>query len=76
MAGVRVPPDLSLVGCDDIEFADFAIVPLTTIRHPSAALGASAVRILLGIEDEPDTRGRFEPELVIRSTSLPEAAHP
>ncbi|MBB6348029.1 LacI family DNA-binding transcriptional regulator [Nonomuraea muscovyensis] len=76
VAGVRVPQDLSLVGYDDIEFADFAIVPLTTIRHPSAALGASAVRILLGIEDEPDTRGRFEPELVIRSTSLPEAARP
>ncbi|MCA2225327.1 LacI family DNA-binding transcriptional regulator [Nonomuraea aurantiaca] len=71
VAGVRVPEELSLVGYDDIEFADFAIVPLTSIRHPSAALGASAVRILLGIEDEEDTRGRFEPELVVRATSLP-----
>jgi LacI family transcriptional regulator len=71
VAGVRVPEDLSLVGYDDIEFADFAIVPLTSIRHPSAALGASAVRILLGIEDEEDTRGRFDPQLVVRATSLP-----
>ncbi|MEV4173668.1 LacI family DNA-binding transcriptional regulator [Nonomuraea sp. NPDC049709] len=71
VGGIRVPEDLSLVGYDDIEFADFAIVPLTTIRHPSAALGASAVRILLGIEREEDTKGRFEPELVIRSSSLP-----
>lgn len=71
VAGVRVPQDVSLVGYDDIEFADFAIVPLTSVRHPSAALGASAVRILLGIEDEQDMQGRFEPELVIRSTSLP-----
>jgi len=70
VAGVRVPQELSLVGYDDIEFADFAIVPLTSIRHPSAALGASAVRILLGIEDEEDTKGRFEPELVVRATSL------
>ncbi|MBT2231461.1 LacI family DNA-binding transcriptional regulator [Nonomuraea sp. NEAU-A123] len=70
MAGVRVPEELSLVGYDDIEFADFAIVPLTSIRHPSAALGASAVRILLGIEDEEDAEGRFEPELVVRATSL------
>ncbi|MFB4271259.1 LacI family DNA-binding transcriptional regulator [Nonomuraea sp. GTA35] len=78
MGGVRVPEDLSLVGYDDIEFADFAIVPLTTIRHPSAALGASAVRILLGIESERDTLGRFEPELVVRETSLPagEGDHP
>ncbi|GAA5067087.1 LacI family transcriptional regulator [Thermocatellispora tengchongensis] len=71
VAGVRVPEDLSLVGYDDIEFADFAIVPLTTIRHPSKALGASAVRILLGIEDERESEGRFEPELVVRATSLP-----
>ncbi|WP_346118277.1 substrate-binding domain-containing protein [Nonomuraea roseola] len=71
VAGVRVPEDLSLVGYDDIEFADFAIVPLTSIRHPSAALGASAVRILLGIEGEEDTRGRFDPQLVVRATSLP-----
>ncbi|MFC5827277.1 substrate-binding domain-containing protein [Nonomuraea insulae] len=69
-AGVRVPEDLSLVGYDDIEFADFAIVPLTTIRHPSATLGASAVRILLGLEEEKDTEGRFDPELVVRATSL------
>ncbi|GAA2892933.1 LacI family DNA-binding transcriptional regulator [Streptosporangium fragile] len=75
LAGVRVPGDLSLVGYDDIEFADFAIVPLTTIRHPSAALGASAVRILLGIEEEQDTKGRFEPELVVRATSLPLAGN-
>ncbi|MFJ8545830.1 LacI family DNA-binding transcriptional regulator [Streptomyces sp. NPDC093586] len=69
--GVRVPEDLSLVGYDDIEFADFAIVPLTTIRHPSAALGASAVRILLGLESEGEAEGRFEPELVVRASSLP-----
>jgi LacI family transcriptional regulator len=73
VGGIRVPEDLSLVGYDDIQFADFAIVPLTTIRHPSAALGASAVRILLGIESERDTQGRFEPELVVRASSLPTA---
>ncbi|MET9596026.1 LacI family DNA-binding transcriptional regulator [Streptomyces sp. NPDC006516] len=73
MGGVHVPEDLSLVGYDDIEFADFAIVPLTTIRHPSAALGASAVRILLGLESERNTEGRFEPELVVRASSLPAA---
>ncbi|MFK4106840.1 LacI family DNA-binding transcriptional regulator [Streptomyces sp. NPDC019531] len=71
VGGVRVPDDLSLVGYDDIEFADFAIVPLTTIRHPSAALGASAVRILLGMESERSAAGRFEPELVVRASSVP-----
>ncbi|WP_350348867.1 LacI family DNA-binding transcriptional regulator [Agromyces sp. G08B096] len=70
-AGVDVPGDLSLIGYDDIEFADFAIVPLTSIRHPSAALGAAAVRLLLGLETEADLSGAFAPELVVRDTSLP-----
>jgi hypothetical protein len=52
-----MPEELSLVGYDDIESADFAIVPLTTIRHPSTTLGASAVRILLGLETEQDMEG-------------------
>ncbi len=66
--GVRVPQDVSLVGYDDIEFADFAVVPLTTIRHPSASLGASAVRLLIGLEAQDISQ--FEPRLVIRKTSL------
>lgn len=70
-AGVAIPDELSLVGYDDIEFADFAIVPLTTIRHPSAALGAAAVRLLLGLETEANLEGRFAPEIVVRATSLP-----
>ena len=70
-AGVSIPEELSLVGYDDIEFADFAIVPLTSIRHPSAALGAAAVRLLLGLETEANLEGRFAPEIVVRATSLP-----
>lgn len=70
-AGITIPDELSLVGYDDIEFADFAIVPLTTIRHPSAALGAAAVRLLLGLETEANLEGRFAPEIVVRATSLP-----
>ncbi|MGW9114089.1 LacI family DNA-binding transcriptional regulator [Microbacterium sp. NPDC055683] len=70
-AGVAVPGEMSLVGYDDIEFADFAIVPLTTIRHPSAALGAAAVRILLDLEGEEGAAARFAPALVVRDTSLP-----
>lgn len=70
-AGFSIPDDLSLVGYDDIEFADFAIVPLTTIRHPSAALGAAAVRLLLGLETEAGLAGGFAPEIVVRASSVP-----
>lgn len=71
--GVRVPEDISLIGYDDIEFAEFAIVPLSSIRHPSRIVGASAVRLLLG-DNGDELQGidpRFAPELVIRGSSLP-----
>lgn len=72
--GVRVPEDVSLVGYDDIEFAEFAIVPLTSVRHPSAELGASAVRLLMGgagLGDAVVERQAFKPELITRNSSLP-----
>ncbi|MBO3662235.1 LacI family DNA-binding transcriptional regulator [Microbacterium stercoris] len=68
--GVEIPGDLSLVGYDDIDFADFAIVPLTTVRHPSAALGAAAVRLLLDLATEDDVADAFAPRLVVRRSSL------
>ena len=32
--GLRVPQDVSVVGCDNIELSEFASPPLTTITHP------------------------------------------
>ena len=45
--GVRVPEDISVVGCDDIFGADFCNPPLTTITSPLARAGQSAVTLLL-----------------------------
>jgi len=71
-AGIAVPGQVSLVGYDDIEFAGFSIVPLTTIRHPSTVVGASAIRMILGQEEElHEVDPRFAPHLVVRGTSLP-----
>ncbi len=72
-AGIGVPADVSLVGYDDIAFADFAVVPLTTIRHPSAELGAGAVQLLMGtLPDDQiaNTEASFQPRLVVRKSSL------
>jgi len=46
-ARVRVPADLSLVGCDDIEMAQLVTPELTTIAVPARELGARAARLLL-----------------------------
>jgi LacI family transcriptional regulator len=45
--GIRVPADLSIVGCDDIFGADFCNPPLTTITAPIEQTGRVAVSMLL-----------------------------
>lgn len=46
--GVRVPDDMSVVGCDDIFGADFCNPPLTTMTSPIERAGQVAIRMLLG----------------------------
>src|SRR5215469_5104804 len=58
--GLRIPADVSVVGFDDMPEAQWARPPLTTVRQPTAELGAMAVRRLLEItradRKEPRTR--------------------
>jgi LacI family transcriptional regulator len=45
--GVRVPDDCSLVGFDDIPYAQLVRPPLTTMHQPLEEMGAIAVEYLL-----------------------------
>lgn len=77
LGGIRVPEDIALVGYDDIDFAAATVVPLTSVRQPAEALGATAVDLLLRQLDDdlaPDQRQvRFRPELVVRASSASSA---
>ena len=71
-SGIRVPDEISLIGYDDIDFASAAVVPLSSIRQPSALIGQTAVEILLEEAADATTPPRqvvFEPELVVRDSS-------
>ncbi len=71
-AGIAIPDDIALIGYDDIDFAAAAVVPLSSIRQPSALIGQTAVQILLEETADAELPARqieFQPELVIRAST-------
>jgi len=59
-AGARVPDDVSIIGFDDVPWAEFVEPALTTVRQPLAALGAGAVAMLQARIAEPRAARRLE----------------
>ena len=52
--GIRIPEDVSVVGCDDIPFASYVEPALATIRVPRAEMGKLAAEMLCDIlSDRP-----------------------
>lgn len=71
--GKSVPKDVSIIGHDDIPFADTFVVGLTTISFPKYALGHLATRMLIErIEGKNQSKEpsmvTLEPELVERKS--------
>lgn len=45
--GLHCPEDISLIGFDDLDFAEFTAPALTTVHQPGYQLGSAAARLLL-----------------------------
>jgi LacI family transcriptional regulator, repressor for deo operon, udp, cdd, tsx, nupC, and nupG len=76
--GVRVPEDMSVVGCDDIFGADFCHPPLTTLTAPIEHAGRVATNMLLaGLQTAdidvpaPRQREKLPTHLTIRRSTGP-----
>lgn len=54
--GLRLPEDISLVGCDDIELARFVTPELSTVSIPARELGARAARLLVQLIEQTPHR--------------------
>jgi DNA-binding LacI/PurR family transcriptional regulator len=73
-AGLEVPRDLSVVGFDDIQLAEFLHPPLTTLRQQKVALGEAAGRALIRhIEGEKDVPAAvtLPVDLIVRASTAP-----
>jgi LacI family transcriptional regulator len=72
--GLDVPGDLSVIGFDDIPEASQMTPPMTTIRQPMQALGATAARMVVALMagETPETNHILLPtRLVPRATTAP-----
>jgi LacI family transcriptional regulator len=71
-AGVAVPEQLSIIGYDDIEVAEF--LELTTMRQLLFESGERGVQLLLRVLADPAAEPRCEvmpTELIVRATTAP-----
>ena len=69
-AGIRVPEDVSIVGCDDIDLCELLDPPLTTIHTSFQQQGEVAVDMLMKMMNE-NTAGstlRMNGKLIIRKS--------
>jgi LacI family transcriptional regulator len=65
-AGLNCPKDVSVVGFDNLEFAELTDPGLTTVHQPAYQMGMRAAQILVARIKTPE----LEPERVILGTEL------
>ena len=72
--GFRVPQDVSFIGFDDIQFAEYCEPALTTVAQPRYDIGRQAMLLLLkalkGNEVQAGSR-LLEAKLVVRESVAP-----
>jgi LacI family purine nucleotide synthesis repressor len=70
MHGICVPKEVSVIGCDDIDIAEFLSPSLTTIKISFGSMGRMAVEMLLDIirNDSYGTVKRISGNIVIRDS--------
>lgn len=75
-AGIACPQAVSVVGCNDMAFADCFHPALTTVHIPHERLGRAAANLLLECLSSPDAvphQISIRPRLVVRASTAPPA---
>lgn len=73
VAGIRVPADVAVIGCENNRSAGTAIMPLTAVDGPGRKMGQEAVRLLVdevsAAEHHRHSTVVLEPSLVVRASA-------
>lgn len=78
-AGRRTPQELAVIGFDDLDWAEHAHPPLTTVKVHKRRMGAVAARRLVDLlrgDDEAPIRSTVATTLIVRSSCGCPQAHP
>ncbi|MBZ9603290.1 LacI family DNA-binding transcriptional regulator [Phyllobacterium chamaecytisi] len=75
-AGLRVPEDISMIGFDNLDIADYLIPALTTIDVPARLMGEQVGDFFLADQENLNIHSRVELEtnLIVRGTCGPARA--
>jgi len=74
LAGLNVPKDISVIGFDDIRYAEVLDPPLTTIAQPSVEIGERTMHRLIKAIEGVDIGAEAEivpHELIVRGSTGP-----
>lgn len=72
--GIRVPEDMSVVGCDDMFGASFSHPPLTSVTSPGERAGRAATDLLISLfsaKDKSHRVDRLATHLTVRESTGP-----
>jgi GntR family transcriptional regulator, arabinose operon transcriptional repressor len=67
--GLRIPDDISVLGFDDSEYAEFSNIPLTTFMHPKKNMGVQAAKMII---DEIQSPGTLKKQIYYIDTKIVE----
>lgn len=71
-SGLRIPGDIRVASYDDIEFAAYLRVPLTTVRQPKHKIGQVGTEVLIEKIEKPNTSIKnvvLKPDIIIRKST-------
>ncbi len=70
--GCKIPADVKVAGVDDIKYANYLRVPLTTYKQPCKDIAEEAIDLMFSRIHQPQQKARtvfLDGELIVRKST-------